>query len=113
MLFTKTLVKNTIWFSLIVQIVTGLVSLHGLFLTLPKKDAILTDILGLETIVQFIEAAFYIWIAYATVNVNIMASRRYIDWVITTPTMLISTIMFMKYQEHKEQKKLKSKPVTT
>ena len=113
MLFTKTLVKNTIWFSLIVQIVTGLVSLHGLFLTLPKKDAILTDILGLETIVQFIEAAFYIWIAYATVNVNIMASRRYIDWVITTPTMLISTIMCMIYQEHKEQKKLKSKPVTT
>ena len=45
MLFTKTLVKNTIWFSLIVQIVTVLVSLHGLFLTLHKKDAILTDIL--------------------------------------------------------------------
>ena len=112
MLVTKMMVKNTIWFSLIVQIVTGIVSLHGLFLTLPKKDAILTDILGLETIVQFIEAAFYIWIAYATVNVNIMASRRYIDWIITTPTMLISTIMFMKYQEYKEQNKLKSETVT-
>tara|TARA_Y100000996_G_scaffold414369_1_gene405037 strand:- start:973 stop:1671 length:699 start_codon:yes stop_codon:yes gene_type:complete len=113
MLASKMMVKNTVWFSLIVQIVTGIVSLHGLFLTLPKKDAILTDILGLETIVQFIEATFYIWIAYAAVNVNVMASRRYMDWVITTPTMLISTIMFMKYQEHKEQNKLKSEPVTT
>ena len=113
MLVTKMMVKNTIWFSLIVQIITGIVSLHGLFLTLPKKDAILTDILGLETIVQFVEAAFYIWIAYAAVNINAMTLRRYIDWVITTPTMLISTIMFMKYQERKEQNKLKSKPVTT
>ena len=26
-------VKNTIWFSLLVQIITGIVSLHGLFIT--------------------------------------------------------------------------------
>ena len=58
-------VKNTIWFSLLVQIITGIVSLHGLFITLPEKDRVLTDILGLETIVQFIELMFYIWISYA------------------------------------------------
>jgi len=100
----KLSVKNTMWFSLLVQIVTGLVSLYGLFITLPNKDKVLTDILGLETIVQFIEMVFYIWIAYAMINTNIMTSRRYIDWVITTPTMLLSTIMFMKYQENKENK---------
>ena len=96
-------VKNTMWFSLLVQIVTGIVSLHGLFITLPEKDRILTDILGLETIVQFVEMVFYIWISYAMINVNVMASRRYLDWVITTPTMLLSTIIFMKYQEEKEK----------
>ena len=52
-------VKNTIWFSLLVQVITGIVSLHGLFIKLPEKDRILTDILGLETIVQFIELMFY------------------------------------------------------
>ena len=78
-MLSKITVKNTIWFSLLVQIITGLVSLHGLFITLPDKDKILTDILGLETIVQFIEMVFYIWIAYAMINTNIMTSRRYID----------------------------------
>ena len=50
----KLSVKNTMWFSLLVQIITGIVSLHGLFITLPEKDSILTDILGLETMVQFV-----------------------------------------------------------
>lgn len=99
-------VKNTIMFSLLVQLITGIVSLHGLFISLPEKDKILTDILGLETFVQFVEFIFYIWISYAVVNVNVMTSRRYIDWVITTPTMLLSTIIFMKYQEEKEKNNL-------
>ena len=85
----KLSVKNTMWFSLLVQIITGIVSLYGLFITLPEKDSILTDILGLETMVQFVEMVIYIWISYAMINVDKMTSRRYIDWVITTPTMLL------------------------
>ena len=96
-------VKNTILFSLLVQIITGIISLHGLFITLPEKDRVLTDILGLETLVQFIELMFYIWISYSMINISGMTTRRYIDWVITTPTMLLSTIIFMKYQEEKEK----------
>ena len=96
-------VKNTMRFSLLFQIVSGLLSLHGLFILLPEKDRILTDILGLETFVQFIEMIFYVWISYAVVNVNVMASRRYIDWMFTTPAMLLTTIAFMKYQEEKEK----------
>jgi len=113
MLVTKNLVSNTIWFSLIMQIVTGLIPLRGFFITLPNEHKILVDILALEVIVQFVEMIFYIWIAYAVMDINKMASRRYIDWVITTPTMILSTIMFMKYQEQKENGKLKSEPVET
>ena len=40
-----------------------------------------------------------------------MTSRRYIDWMITTPTMLISTILFLKYQEKKEEEKLEKEPI--
>lgn len=106
-------VKNTIWFSLILQIITGLIPLQGLFIKLEEKDAILSDILTLETTVQFIELLFYVWIAFSVMNIKKMAARRYIDWVITTPTMLLSTIMFMKYQERKERGELESKPLKT
>lgn len=113
MIATKNLVTKTIWFSLIMQLITSIIPLRGFFITLPNEHKILSDILALETIVQVIEMIFYVWIAYAVMNVNKMASRRYIDWVITTPTMLLSTIMFMKYQEKKENGKLKTEPVHT
>ena len=31
-----------------------------------------------------------------------MAATRYMDWIITTPTMLLTTIIFFKYEEHLE-----------
>ena len=99
-------IKNTnlsksIYFSLVVQIITSLISAKGLSYELNQNDYILYDILKLELVVQLIEAVFYIWVIYGLKNINLMTPRRYIDWMITTPTMLISTIMFMKYQEHK------------
>ena len=102
MLFTKKLVEKTIWFSLLIQLITSIIPLHAFYIKIPENDKILRDILGLETIVQFIEMIFYIWIAYSVLNVNKMTSRRYTDWVITTPMMLLSTIMFMKYKETKD-----------
>ena len=113
MLENKNLVKKTILFSLLVQIITGIISAQGFFIKIPENDMILKDILALETFVQFIEMVFYIWIAFAIININTMTSRRYIDWVITTPTMLLSTIMFMKYQEQKELNKQNEEPVKT
>lgn len=100
------LISKTIYFSLVVQLITTIVGLHGFFLNVKKKDIILQDILGLETIVQVVEATFYIWIIFALKNLQKMTPRRYIDWFITTPTMLISTIMFMKYQEIKDKGEL-------
>ena len=107
----KLTVTNTINFSLYVQIITGILTLYGLFINIPEKDKILIVVLGLETLVQFIEIVFYIWIAYASVKLTKMTSRRYIDWMITTPTMLISTILFLKYQEKKEEEKLEKEPI--
>jgi len=93
------LFNKTVYFSLFAQIIIGIVTLRGLFIQLPPQHAILTDALKLETVVQFIEAAFYFWMASGPNDIFTIASRRYIDWVITTPTMLISTIIFMKYRE--------------
>jgi hypothetical protein len=98
-------IKSTIYISLFVQIITTLVSYDGLYSKLNDNDKILQDILSLEVIVQIIEASFYIWVIFALSNLESMTPRRYIDWVITTPTMLLSTIIFMKYQEYKETNK--------
>ena len=100
-----TLVSKTIYFSLVVQIITTLISLEGLFRKISDKDYVLKEILLLEGIVQLIESCFYIWVIFAIHNLNKMTPRRYIDWTFSTPIMLISTIVFMKYQEYKEANK--------
>lgn len=96
------LVKNTVYASLFIQLITTLVSLDGLRYSLDPKDIILHDILILEAFVQFVEAFFYIWVILALRKLEIMTPRRYIDWMITTPTMLLSTILFMEYAKQKE-----------
>ena len=96
------LVGKTIYFSLFVQIVTTLVSVDGLTYDLNDKDKILKDILILETIVQIVEAIFYVWVVAALKDLNLMTPRRYIDWFITTPTMLLSTIIFMEYLKNEK-----------
>ena len=100
-------IKKTIYFSFVVQIITSLIASTGLIEKLSERDSILKDILTMELLVQFIESSFYIWVILALneKDYNILTQRRYIDWVITTPVMLISTVIFMKYIEHKEQNK--------
>jgi hypothetical protein len=91
--------------SIIVQIITGLVSFNGIFLELPDKHKILNEILALETSVQVIELFFYIYFlrALAVKYVHKMGSIRYFDWAITTPTMLLATIVYFKYEEYLEK----------
>lgn len=101
---SKNLLLLTVQISLIVQLLTGLVSAGGIFVKLEDKDLILHDVLLIETIVQLIEGLFYVYIAYAIKNIKeeSITSRRYFDWVITTPIMLLSTVMFMEYEASKK-----------
>ena len=99
------LVKQTVYVSLLMQLVTTLISLDGLNYNLLPRDSVLHDILILEAIVQFIEAGFYIWVILSLKDLDKMTSRRYIDWVFTTPTMLVSTIVFMEYLRIKQENK--------
>ena len=101
-MISTSLVKKTVLLSLFVQITTGVIQLYGLFLKLAKKDEILKTILTLETVVQFIEAVFYTWLAYGLYNLKDVTSRRYYDWMLTTPAMLLATIIYFKYLENKE-----------
>ena len=96
----KKLLGFTVKASIIVQIITGVITFGAVFFKLAPKDMILHDIILMETIVQFIELAFYIFISYYLVKISVtgVTPLRYFDWVFTTPTMLLSTIMFFDYK---------------
>jgi len=98
------MVKNTTQLSIIVQLVIGIISTRGVFFEVGEKHKILTQILILETLVQYIELGFYLYFLkqFDVLSLSKMACIRYYDWLITTPTMLISTVLYFKYEEHME-----------
>jgi len=96
------LVKKTTEFSLIVQLITGLFSALGLTVNLDESDKILQKIIGLELIVQIIEFGFYIFFV-TNFNLETLATSRYLDWIISTPTMLFSMAAYFFYEEQKEK----------
>lgn len=95
------IVSKTVYFSLFMQILTTLLSIRGIEIKLDDKDKILTEILVLETVVQVIEAIFYVWVIFGLSNLKVMSARRYYDWYLTTPIMLFTTIAFMEYKKNK------------
>ena len=106
---------NTIFISLFIQFATGISGIHGLLIPLQQEDNVLKEVLFMEIVVQAIEFIFYLWLAYGVISIQQNKSssfdlmnitkRRYIDWFITTPTMLVSTIIFLEYLKYKEIEK--------
>jgi len=89
--------------SLIAQGITTLIGTSGLFINLAEKDKILNTLLKLETLVQIVEASFYILVTkyLPRLDLNSISKLRYADWVLTTPMMLLSTVVFMIYNTTK------------
>lgn len=98
------LLRWTVQGSLIVQAVIGLLDIYGVTLKVTPTHQILSDALKIETIVQIVEFLVYLWI-FNKFNVKTMAIDRYKDWFITTPLMLFTTILYMKYSQHLQEKK--------
>lgn len=99
------LVKQTVFVSLLAQIITTIIGSIALLKELRYEDQVLDEILGLEVLVQIIEAIFYIWFAFffhKNMTRNDIAKYRYYDWVFTTPMMLLSTAVFFAYQAGKQ-----------
>jgi bacteriorhodopsin len=53
--------------------------------------------------VQLIELAFYSWYAYHFHSVAEATFYRYHDWAITTPLMLLSTMVYFDYENKPEE----------
>ncbi len=96
--FNKFSVKKTTDISIYVQIISLIASFSGIFYKLPKEHLIIRDLLYLETTVQIIELSFYLALLKKMAEtVTGMAKTRYYDWFITTPTMLLTTIVYFEY----------------
>jgi hypothetical protein len=101
----KYLFYITLVISIIVQIISGILDITAFFVTVPTMYSIIRQLLILELIVQFFEGMFYVWLAYNFTKVLNVTPKRYIDWVITTPTMLITLIIYLIYLNKKVENK--------
>jgi hypothetical protein len=99
---TKAFFYQTLILSVLVQIVTGAIEVASLFVKVDTPNLILRDLLWLEVSVQVIEGLFYIWLVFNFNQVTNVTPKRYIDWSITTPTMLISLVVYLIYLAEKE-----------
>ena len=88
-------VYSSLLISIIVQFITGIIEIASLFIKVPPRFLILRQMMVLEVIVQFIEGFFYLYWFYHFKNISNITPKRYMDWVVTTPVMLINLIFYM------------------
>jgi len=90
--------------SLIIQFIVGLINIYGLNIDVKNNKKIIKDILKLELGVQIIEFIFYTWMIINFKLIKNITPYRYLDWIVTTPTMLIT---LMSYLNNKDDSNLK------
>jgi len=100
---SKKLFYVTLIASVVIQVLTAIFDTAALFISVPSQFYIIRQLLVLEFTVQIIEGSFYTWLVYNFNNVSDVTPKRYIDWSITTPTMLIEMIMYIIYLYHREK----------
>jgi len=101
----KYLFYITLIISIIVQIITGIIEIGAFFVKVPTMFLLIRQLLILEIVVQFFEGIFYVWLAYNFTKVLNVTPKRYIDWFITTPTMLLSLMMYLIFLNKKAENK--------
>lgn len=101
----RNLLVNSLYFSLFIQVVSIAIGLFGLSLKVDPADQILITAVGLETIVSSIQFSFYLWYTYHFKEVVEATFYRYHDWMITTPIMLLTTILYFDYNNNPDEKK--------
>jgi hypothetical protein len=93
----RKLLVPSLYFSLFIQVISIASGLFGLTLKVNPADQILITAVGLETVVSLIQFSFYTWYSYHFKEVVEATFYRYHDWVITTPIMLLTTMLYFDY----------------
>jgi hypothetical protein len=98
----KKILNYTLIISIVIQIFTFIVSIQGIFTEIPVVYNLIKDLFFLELFVQLIEGVFYIWLAFNFYTLTNITPKRYFDWMITTPTMLVTLISYLIFLNAKE-----------
>jgi len=91
------ILHSSLLFSIVVQVVTGVIELLALFVKTAPGMALIKQLLGLEVAVQAVEGAFYAWLYFNIDRVKNITPKRYADWALTTPTMLVTLVAYIIY----------------
>jgi hypothetical protein len=101
---TKSFFYSTLIASVIVQVITGIIEIAtGIFASVSPEFNIIKQLLFLEIAVQAIEGLFYVWLLYNFTSVTNVTPKRYIDWTITTPTMLVTLMFYLLFLGKREK----------
>jgi hypothetical protein len=90
-------------FSLIIQFITAIIDLYVLSLAIPASFVLLRELLIMEVLVQVVESSFYVWMVSNFNTIKNITPLRYYDWVITTPTMLITFMFYLMFLRDQEK----------
>ena len=88
------------YISLIIQFLTGAVDVWGLNIKVPKDKEIFRDLLKVELGVQSVEFIFYSWMIYNFDKIENITPYRYLDWLITTPVMLVTLTAYLDNESY-------------
>lgn len=94
-IFKNTYLHLSLKVSVAVQVISAVIQFFPMFMSVPPAYMILKQLLFLENIVQVVQGSFYAWLIYNIKNETNITSKRYMDWAITTPIMLITLICYM------------------
>ena len=101
---TKSFFYLTLVASVIVQFMSGSIEIGTVvFAPVSPEFNIIRQLLFLEIAVQVIEGLFYVWLLLNFASVINVTPKRYIDWSITTPTMLVTLIFYLIFLERREK----------
>jgi len=89
------MIYSTAYVSLIVQLLVGVIDFYGLTINVPQDKNLFRDLLKLELGVQVVEMIFYVWLIINFAIIKNITPNRYYDWILTTPTMLITLMAFL------------------
>ena len=98
-------IYTTLVISLIIQFITGIIEIISLFIKVPIQFFFLKQMMLLEVFVQIIEGSFYVYWLFHFNNILKITPKRYLDWIITTPTMLINLIFYLVFLQYQEKNK--------
>ena len=89
------MIYQTAYLSLLLQLLVGIIDFLGLNIKVPDDKILFRELLQLELGVQVVEMIFYVWLVFNFANISNKTPHRYYDWILTTPTMLITLMAFL------------------